>query len=520
MLKGLRFRACAGAVASMAMHLAAHAQAPSPAMPAGSTSAGTAAAAAISPETVQRALASVQHAGAADPAASGVGTGNAQGSVFVPARPAATSGRASRRPVVIENGPHRSMVVGEVSTIELQSVARVAIGNGGIIKATVVDERQIVLIAEAAGDTTMRVWLKDGREINYELTVRAYRNDVLVQQLQALVADMPGVHAQLVGDKIVLNGRYPSKEAAAQVKTVLEAFPNVLNLIPEAPAEPEKIIINPTIQLHLRVIEVKKSALDQAGVNWATTALGPTFATNMLGYANSPWHPLDPNAVNITPAPPLVTTGHPIATFFGMATQLTSALNLLEQNGDAWTLAEPHLSCKSGGTSKFLAGGEIPIPVAEGFGAVSVVYKQYGVVIEFKPVSDKEGNVDSSISVEVSAPDPRNSNQGYVAFSTNRAETQIALHEGEPFVIAGLMQQSVDLSTNALPLLGRIPLLGSTLFGAKDNKHDKTELVVVVTPHLISASDEVNKRAVQDSSETSIDIGRRNGERLSENRPQ
>jgi len=301
---------------------------------------------------------------------------------------------------------------------------------------------------------------------------------------------------------------------------VVEAFPNVLNLIPEAPVEPERIVVNPTIQLHLRVIEVKKSALDQVGVNWASTALGPTFATNMLGYSNSPWHPIDPGATKIIPAVPLVTTGHPIATFFGMATQLTSALNILEQNGDAWTLAEPHLSCKSGGSSKFLAGGEIPIPVSEGFGAVSVVYKQYGTVIEFKPVSDSQGNVDSSITVEVSAPDPRNSNQGYVAFSTNRAETQIALHEGEPFVIAGLMQQSVDLSSNGLPLLGRLPFLGSTLFGARDNKHDKTEIVVVVTPHLISSSDDANRKAVEESNETSIDIGRRSAERLNQNRPE
>jgi pilus assembly protein CpaC len=504
MSKNFRARACtvAGLVAVVSNVACAQSAAPAvaPATPS------------ITSETVARALAATRAATAPGAVPLAQGAGEAQ-RVFVPAPPAGGSSTAGRRHLSIENGPRRTLVVGEVSTIELPSVARVAIGNGTLIKASVVDDRQIVLIADAAGETTMRVWLKDGRQISYDITVRAYRGDMLLDQIRTLVSDMPGVRVSLVGDRIVLDGHYPNLESVERVKSIVLAFPAVLNLIPEQPAEHELVKLDPIIQLDLRVIEVKKTALDQVGVNWSATANGPTFMTNMLGYSNTPYRPSD----NVGFPP--VTTGHPISTYFGLATQLTSALNLLEQNGDAWTIAEPHLSCKSGGASRFLAGGEIPIPVSQGLGAVSVVYKAYGVVIEFKPVSDRSGNVDSQITVEVSQPDPRNSNQGFVAFTSNRAETQVALRENEPLVIAGLLQQQVDRSSNGLPGLSRLPLIGTTLFGAKDNRHDKTELIVIVTPHIVGSAEAGNRAAVDHANEASIDITRRNDERLSGNRP-
>ena len=120
-------------------------------------------------------------------------------------------------------------------------------------------------------------------------------------------------------------------------------------------------------------------------------AITNTCAANVLGYANTTWRPGTADGY------PTVTTSNPALSYFGLATQITSAINMLEQNGDAWTLAEPKLSCRSGAESNFLAGGEIPIPVAQALGVVSVEYKQYGVKINFKPVADGNGNIDSKI---------------------------------------------------------------------------------------------------------------------------
>lgn len=433
--------------------------------------------------------------------------------VTAPAAPASKPARRwVPRPIVIENGPKRRLVVGEVKSVELSSVSRIAIGNGALLKATVVDDRQIILLAEAAGETTMHVWLKDGRQITYDIEVDAFRTDLQLEDVRSLLSDVPSVRSRLVGNRVVLEGRYPDSETADRIKLMVKTFPTVLNLISDKAADVDLMQTERMIQLDLRIIEVKKRALDQIGIKWATSANGPTFMTNALGYSNTPYRPADNAGF------PPVTTGNPISAYLGLATSITSALSMLEENGDAWTLAEPRLSCKSGGSSKFVAGGEIPIPIASGLGTVSVVYKQYGVVIEFKPTADSAGNVASGIVVEVSEPDPRNSNQGFVAFTTNRAETEVAIKHNEPLVIAGLLRQAVNRSTDAIPGLGRIPFLGA-LFGAKDNSFDKTELVIIVTPHVVTTKDAANIDAVEKSRQDADDINHMDDNRLKENRP-
>ncbi len=398
--------------------------------------------------------------------------------------PAAGPGAKVRRGPV-ETPPPRSLAIGEVATINLPSVSRIAIGNGHLVKATVVDDNQIVLLAEAAGDTTMHVWLRGGRQLAYTLHVAPERADRLLADLTKYIAGAPGLHVQTVGERIVIEGRYPDAETASRIKALTNSFPQVLNLVAARPADADPLQLDRMVQLNMRVIEVKKTALDQLGIKWASGANGPTFATNALGYANTPYRP---DGATL----PTVTTSHPIATYFGLATQITSALAFLEERGDAWTLAEPQLSCRSGGESKFTAGGEIPIPVAQGLGAVSVYYKPYGVLVEFKPVADGNGNVDSHILIEVSEPDSRNSNQGFVAFTTNRAESQVALREGEPLVIAGLLRQKTEKSSDAIPGLGHIPLL-SHLFGEHEKRTEQTELFLIVVPRVVVPQSVANR---------------------------
>jgi pilus assembly protein CpaC len=176
-------------------------------------------------------------------------------------------------------------------------------------------------------------------------------------------------------------------------------------------------------------------------------------------------------------------------------------------------LAEPRLSCRSGGESKFIAGGEIPIPVPQGNGAVGVQYKEYGVVIGFKPVADGAGNIESAIVVEVSEPDPRNSNQGFVAFTTNRAETQVALKEGEPLVIAGLLRQKVDKSGDGLPALGRIPALGY-LFGSREARTEQTELFLIVSPRVVTPDSALNRTGLDKASQMEQGLARQRVEGL------
>lgn len=415
------------------------------------------------------------------------------------------------RPRPVESAPlqmpQRILTVGEVLTLTLPSVTRIAIGNGRLVKATVVDEGQIVLLAEAPGDTSMHVWLKGGRQVAYSLHVTAQRHERLLSDLTKYVKDVPSLQVHMVGERVVMEGRYPDTETAIRLKALTASFPQVLNLVAEKPADADPLRLERMVQLNLRVIEVKKAALDQLGIKWASSANGPTFATNALGYANTPWRP------SSVAGYPSVTTGHPVASFLGLATQITSALAFLEERGDAWTLAEPQLSCRSGGEAKFIAGGEIPIPVSQGLGAVSVVYKKYGVVVEFKPVADGNGNIDSHILIEVSEPDTRNSNQGFVAFTTNRAESQVALKEGEPLVIAGLLRQKTEKSSASIPGLGRIPVL-NYLFGEREVRTEQTELFLVVVPRIVLPQSIAARDQMDRAQNLSNDTGKNVAERF------
>lgn len=416
-------------------------------------------------------------------------------------------GGSRSNPATAEARSKRTLTVGEVATISLPSVARIAMGNGRLVKATVVDGNQIVLLAEAAGDTTMHVWLRGGRQISYALHVQAQKTDGLLADLTDFIKDMPTLRVRTVGERIVLEGRYPDAAAAARVQKLAASFPEVLNLAGERPMDADPLQLERMVQLDLRVVEVKKNALEQLGVKWANPVNGPSFATNVLGYADTPWRP-----GSVAGFPP-VTAAKPLAGYFGLATQLTSALTLLEQRGDAWTLAEPRLTCKSGGESKFVAGGEIPIPVAQGNGSIGVVYKQYGVVLEFKPVADGAGNIESGILIEVSEPDLRNSNNGYVAFTTNRTETQVAVKEGEPLVISGLLRQKVEKSSDGLPGLARIPVL-SYLFGSREVRTEQTELFLVVMPRVIAPESALVRQGIDRAQELNEDTSRGTGERL------
>lgn len=427
----------------------------------------------------------------------GVAASAAQGGMSARAAAAA----AAAAPVRVEPGMPQTIAVGDVTTMRYPGVARIALGNGALLRATVVDDREIVLIGEVSGSTTMHVWLRNGRQITHPIDVVAARPGKVAAELQAMINEFPGLKARQVGDRIVLEGRHQDRESAIKLQRLAGSFPQILSLVPDQPLDADTLQLERMIQFDLRVVEVKRSAIEQLGIKWVGNANGPTFASNSLIYSNTPWRP--PEMAGY----PAVNTANPIRSVLGMATTITSALQFLEQRGDAWTLAEPRLSCRSGGTATFLAGGEIPIPVAQGNGAISVQYKEYGVRLEFKPQADPDENVDSTLMVEVSQPDTRNSNQGFIAFTTNRSQTQVRLKAGEPLVIAGLLRTRSERADNTVPGLGRLPLIGA-LFGSKEMTTEKTELFIIATPRVLQpgvADPEVG---------TTVDLTKQQGERV------
>lgn len=260
------------------------------------------------------------------------------------------------------------------------------------------------------------------------------------------------------------------------------------------------------IAMEVRFLEVKKSALENIGLNWQKSTAGPVFGVVGDFKTNQHYRPASSGTLDSSGVPGLVsnlpgTTAEssavgriaPFAMYFGLQATLASVINLMEQKGDAIVLAEPILSCRSGGAAKFLAGGEIPLPTTSGIGTTSVQFKPYGIKFEINPTLTESGSIAARVMTELSTIDPAIKVGDLPAFLSRQTETEVNLQEGETLVISGLISEDKSKTIDQLAGLGSIPIIGK-LFQSKDFRERRSEMIVFVTPRYISANSPLNQR--------------------------
>ena len=314
------------------------------------------------------------------------------------------------------------MFVGEVRVLGEVLVNRVAVGNGKMIRAEVLATGELLVIAQAAGSSSLRLWHSDASQSDFNIRVSA---------------DDPETRFHL-----------------------------------------EKMV-----RMKVRMVEFRKSALGQLGINWSDSAAGPTIATAGDVIGNALYRPLSEGFD--ASLPKIV---KPFSTYFGIASNVTSRINFLSSTGDATTLAEPVLSCVNGGSAQFLAGGEVPYPSIGANGQSTVQFKEYGIKLKVSPKVDSFGNVQALIDTEISQLDPAVTVQGAPGLLTRRAQTQVNVRSGQTIVISGLLSAENGEDTDGLPGIGRIPVIGS-LFRSRNHRDSVTELVIFVTPEVIDPAE-------------------------------
>ncbi len=164
------------------------------------------------------------------------------------------------------------------------------------------------------------------------------------------------------------------------------------------------------------------------------------------------------------------------------------------------TLARPNLVAVSGEKASFLAGGEFPYPVPQGLNQITLQFRTYGVKLNFLPTVQDNGLIRIQGAPEVSQLDPANSLRingvTVPGLITRRADTTVELMSGDSLAMGGMFQHQYDNTLRQFPFLGDIPVLG-TLFRSARWKRSETELVIIVTPRLVTARDFASAREVQ-----------------------
>jgi len=384
------------------------------------------------------------------------------------------------------------------------TIAKAMIGNDDIADVLPVSGRSIYVLGKKMGTTSLTLYDAGGRVISIMDVAVGPDVEALRDQLAQYV---PGEHidARISNDAVVLSGLVSDPAASGRALQIARTYAGdkVVNLIGIGSSQ--------QVMLEVRFAEVNRSSGFDVGMNFA--GRGTRF--NGVTGEGVGFVPATPGTITSTITNGVVTTTTqggtpaflsqvPIAGAFGVFRHsfslgglgIDAMLNALETKGLAKTLAQPTLVALSGEKASFLAGGEFPVPVAQsgngsgaGNQAITVEFKPFGVSLAFTPTVLGDRTISMIVEPEVSAIDPTASiTIGSITIPglrTRRASTTLELRDGESFAIAGLLQEDFKTSINQLPVLGSIPILGA-LFRSSNYQKGQTELLIVVTPHLVA----------------------------------
>src|ERR1700736_169722 len=451
----------------------------------------------------------------------------------------ASSGTAARAqaPAQIELESGHSVV------IATPHLTRLAVGDSRIAGVTGVTGSQLVVSGRAPGRTSVIVW-RGGEVRTYEVVVTEQSLGPIAAMLRASLAE-PGVSVATVGRSIVVHGavddstryavlgdvvqRFQKLETAQKysiVNAVTVAHPfgtldaNVARMLGPNDVRFEadgkgnvvvsghvkdrigaqwvleqarglagaylggdgKVIDRLTVatvsqvNVKVRIYEVDKTALDQIGLRLQSASTDPATGVTVLG---PPPFTLLEQAKGLGKA---LTVGG-----FSRITQLAPTLDLLVSRGDAKLLSEPDLLTMPGNEASFLVGGEIPVPVSSTLGAVTVLYKEYGVRLKVTPAILGNGSIETKVNPEVSDLDFADgvSLNGFVipALKTSRLTTDVVTASGESIVLGGLLRRVEQRTIQKIPLLSSLPILGA-LFRSTRYLHSETDVIFVMTPRI------------------------------------
>ena len=406
------------------------------------------------------------------------------------AAPAQQTATAAQQPSESENATGSKVVhilVGHSVVIHTTArLRRVLVGNPGAVTTATTSPNEVVLTALAPGSSTVVLWQIDNQSSILEVFC-----DLDVAMLREAVArSFPGeqINVEAEEGRVILTGTASSQAVADQIAKMAAPFSkDIVNSFRIAlPARQKQIL------LKVRFAQVDRTKLSQFGVN--AFSLNP----KMIGATSTQQFPPPTfGGSTVDPVTGVRTTSFNFSNLlniflFRSDINVGALIQDLQQRNVLEILAEPDLLATNGEPAKFLAGGELPYPVATGNGTgtntVTIQFKPFGVKLEFTGYIEDDDTVRLKVFPEVSSLDFTNAVtiSGFVepAIATRHAETVVELRSGQSFGIAGLLDQRTTAQFSKIPGIGDIPILG-WLFKSKSINKTNSELVVIVTPQIV-----------------------------------
>ncbi len=392
----------------------------------------------------------------------------------------AISRAADSVPPEIEKPKKLQLVVGKSIILKAPTpVKRVSIADPDIAAIIFLPPNEIYITGKASGITNLTLWQNKKISVIYDLEVD-YDISRLKQKLHDVLPLEKEIRVIATHASITLSGRISSAANLSQAMALAKAYApkgNVRNLLEVAGVH--------QVMLEVRVAEMSKNVVNKLGVNFSYARGGDLGLSLLGGLAQLGELTNTTTSLLVSPAV------NALFRFDKGSATWTGFVDALKEDGLVKILAEPTLIALSGQTANFLAGGEYPVPIPSEDG-IAIEYKPFGVTLSFTPTVLSEDRISIKVAPEVSELDFSIALQigGYTVpgLSTRKAETVVELADGQSFAIAGLLKETVRDSLSKFPLLGDIPVLGA-LFRSRSFQKNETELIIIVTPHLVKPLD-------------------------------
>ena len=347
----------------------------------------------------------------------------------------------------------------------MYGLQRAAIANPDVADVVVVSSSELILVGKQTGSTTLIIWSGSGRQ-NYLVEVSA-ADPAIAGEIKRILG-YPDIRVAKVNKTVILEGTVNDQYQRARAEKIAGAYgEKVVNLL--------EIAKPVQIRIEAKIVEINRTKTQELGLKYysgsSTTAPGIFYAGQSQINSKSP-----------------NTFGN-----LGTFAPVNAQLNLLIQNGYAKLLSQPNLVTLSGDKANILVGGQIPVPVSNQNGQISIEWKDYGIKLDILPEASLDGVITSKLKAEVSSMEWNSVNK--IELGTNmkippirmrKAESSIALASGQTMAIGGLIANDITRDVTKIPLLGDLPVIGQ-LFRSTSFVKGETELLILVTPTIVDS---------------------------------